>query len=118
MERGAALFGDENVRVGCGALLAQERHAYAQLVYLYEGARNYMHHFALEEFHEHCEFFCIHIGAAEKEHKVHAVSSSAALCSTEEDLVSLGHGFNSYLELLADFWLELAEPVGGIFSAT
>ncbi|MFF6979243.1 iron-containing redox enzyme family protein [Streptomyces sp. NPDC008343] len=113
VERGAALFGDENVRVGCGALLAQEWHAYAQLVHLYEGARNYMHHFALEEFHEHCEFFYIHIGAAEKEHKLHAVSSSAALCRTEEDLAALEQGFHSYLGLLADFWQELADAVGG-----
>ncbi|MFI6414736.1 iron-containing redox enzyme family protein [Streptomyces sp. NPDC050585] len=112
VEQGAALFGHENVRVGCGALLAQEWHAYAQLVHLYEGARNYLHHFALEEFHEHCEFFYIHIGTAEKEHKLHAVSSSAALCRDEEDLAALEHGFTSYLGLLADFWQELADAVG------
>ncbi|CAM5269233.1 iron-containing redox enzyme family protein [Streptomyces xanthochromogenes] len=108
VDEGAKLFGHENVKVGCGALLAQEWHAYAQLVYLYEGSRNYMRHFALEEFHEHCEFFYLHIGAAEKEHKLHAVSSSAALCKTEEDLEALEFGFTSYLDLLADFWQELA----------
>jgi hypothetical protein len=41
------------------------------------------------------------------------VSSSAALCRTEEDLAALEQGFNSYLGLLADFWQELAEAVGG-----
>ncbi|GAA2466378.1 iron-containing redox enzyme family protein [Streptomyces macrosporus] len=111
VEEGARLFGDENVKVGCGALLAQEWHAYAQLVRLYEGSRNYMHHFPLEEFHEHCEFFYLHIGAAEKEHKLHAVSSSAALCGNEEDLAALEHGFTRYLDLLADFWNELADAV-------
>ncbi|MET8129233.1 iron-containing redox enzyme family protein [Streptomyces sp. NPDC005065] len=108
VDEGAKLFGHANVKVGCGALLAQEWHAYAQLVHLYEGSRNYMRHFELEEFHEHCEFFYLHIGAAEKEHKLHAVSSSAALCTTEEDLEALEHGFTSYLNLLADFWQELA----------
>jgi hypothetical protein len=111
VDEGAKLFGHENVKVGCGALLAQEWHAYAQLVRLYEGARNYMHHFALEEFHEHCEFFYLHIGATEKEHKLHAVSSSAALCRTEEDLAALEQGFTGYLDLLAGFWNELADAV-------
>ena len=111
VEEGAALFGDPRVQVGCGALLAHEWHAYPQLVYLYEGARNYLPHFALEEFHEHCEYFYLHIGATEKEHKVHSVSTSAALCHTTEELAALEKGFTGYLDLLADFWRELYAAV-------
>jgi hypothetical protein len=111
VEEGARLFGDEQVQVGCGALLAQEWHAYPQLVYLYEGARNYLRHFALEEFHEHSEYFYLHIGATEKEHKLHSVSTSAALCRTPEELAALERGFTGYLDLLADFWQELYEAV-------
>jgi len=111
VDEGAALFGDPCVQVGCGALLAQEWHAYPQLVYLYEGARNYLPHFALEEFHEHSEYFYLHIGATEKEHKTHSVSTSAALCHTEEELAALEKGFTGYLDLLADFWGELYAAV-------
>ncbi|GIJ28773.1 hypothetical protein Vqi01_39350 [Micromonospora qiuiae] len=112
IEEGARLFGNERVQVGCGALLAQEWHAYSQLVYLYEGARNYMHRFSgLEEFHEHCEYFYLHIGAAEKEHKLHSVSTAASLCRTPEELEALTHGFTAYLDLLADFWQELHDAL-------
>ncbi|HEY6797358.1 MAG TPA: DUF3865 domain-containing protein [Kineosporiaceae bacterium] len=108
IREGALLFGHEQVQVGVGALLAQEWHAYPQLVYLYEGARNYLRHFDLEEFHQHCEYFYVHIGAAEKEHKIQSLSTSAALCRTPEHLEALEHGFTRYLDLLADFWQELA----------
>jgi hypothetical protein len=113
VQEGARLFGDERVQVGCGALLAQEWHAYPQLVYLYEGARNYLRHFELEEFHEHSEYFYLHIGATEKEHKLHSVSTSAALCRTPEQLAALEHGFTAYLDLLAAFWQELYEAIDG-----
>jgi hypothetical protein len=112
VDQGARLFGDERVQVGCGALLAQEWHAYPQLVYLYEGARNYLHRFGgLEEFHEHCEYFYLHIGAAEKEHKLHSVSTAASLCRTPQELEALEYGFTAYLDLLAGFWQELHEAV-------
>jgi pyrroloquinoline quinone (PQQ) biosynthesis protein C len=91
----------------CGALLAQEWHAYPQLVSLYEGVRNYRRHYGFEEFHEQCEFFYLHIGATEKEHKVHSLSTAAKACSSLEDIKQLEWGFTAYLDLLAENWAEI-----------
>ena len=91
----------------CGALLAQEWHAYPQLVYMYEGARNYMKVFEQEEFHDACEYFYLHIGATEKQHKIHAVSTAAKMCGTDEDIAALRGGFTEYLDLLAANWEEI-----------
>lgn len=107
IERSEQLFSSPNPQEVCGALLAQEWHAYPQLVYLYEGARNYRRYFGLEEFHEQCEYFYLHIGATEKEHKVHSLSTAAKACASVEDLEHLERGFNTYLDLLADNWAEI-----------
>lgn len=74
---------------------------------LYEGIRNYRHLFGLEEFHENCEYFYLHIGATEKEHKVHSLSTAARACRSLEDIEHLERGFNAYLGLLADNWTEV-----------
>src|SRR5262249_6837848 len=103
VERGRALFGSRE-EVACGALLAQEWHAYPQLVKLYEGARNYLGYFQLEEFHESCEYFYIHIGEAEKEHKEQSILSAARTCRDEQQLALLEGGFTAYLGLLANYW--------------
>jgi len=95
----------------CGALLAQEWHAYPQLVYVYEGVRNYAGHFGLEEFHENCEYFYLHIGATEKEHKIHSLSTAAQTCRTDEDFAHLERGFLTYLDLLAANWDEIHRAV-------
>ncbi|HYS34842.1 MAG TPA: iron-containing redox enzyme family protein [Pseudonocardiaceae bacterium] len=104
VHQGMALFGDERPEVGCGALLAQEWHAYPQLVYLYEGMRNYMDLYSLEDFHVNSEYFYLHIGATEKEHKVHSISTAAQMCRTEEQIALLEYGYLSYLDLLAQYW--------------
>lgn len=107
-EQAITLFGSEYPEQVAGALLAQEWHAYTQLVYLYEGARNYMKYFhSLDEFHEHCEYFYVHIGTAEKEHKVHSVSSASRICRTQEQLHRLEYGFTRYLDLLTAYWQDL-----------
>lgn len=111
VDEGAALFGDSRPEIGCGALLAQEWHAYPQLVFLYEGFRNYMRHYDLETFHENCEYFYLHIGAAEKEHKIHSVSSAAKMCRTTEQLDLLEQGYNSYLDLLGSYWAGLYDAL-------
>lgn len=112
VERGRELFGSEHAAESCGALLAQEWHAYPQLVNLYEGARNYMDQYPdLESFHESCEFFYLHIGSAEKEHKIHSLSSAARICDTQEKLDLLERGFNSYLDELALYWDGLHEAL-------
>jgi pyrroloquinoline quinone (PQQ) biosynthesis protein C len=95
----------------CGALLAQEWHAYPQLVRLYEGVRNYRHLFGLEEFHEQCEYFYLHIGATEKEHKVHSLSTAAQMCNSPVDLTHLERGFTTYLDLLAANWAEIFSTI-------
>lgn len=107
IEGGEKLFSSPYPQEVCGALLGQEWHAYPQLVFLYEGVRCYRHHFGLEEFHENCEYFYLHIGATEKEHKVHSLSTAAQMCHTEADLAHLERGFTGYLDLLADNWAEI-----------
>ncbi|MFI5779572.1 iron-containing redox enzyme family protein [Nocardia sp. NPDC051570] len=111
VREGLALFGDERPEVGCGALLAQEWHAYPQLVNVYEGMRNYMDHYSLEDFHINSEYFYLHIGATEKEHKIHSVSTAAQMCQTQEQVDLLEHGYTSYLDLLAEYWDGLYEAL-------
>lgn len=107
IDGGEKVFSSPYPQEACGALLAQEWHAYPQLVYLYEGVRNYRHLFGLEEFHENCEYFYLHIGATEKEHKVHSLSTAALMCRSAADLEHLEHGFVTYLDLLAENWADL-----------
>jgi len=111
IEGGEKVFSSPYPPESCGALLAQEWHAYPQLVFLYEGVRNYRDHFGLEEFHENCEYFYLHIGATEKEHKVHSLSTAAQMCRTATDLEHLERGFTTYLNLLADNWAEIHAAV-------
>src|ERR1700690_2854078 len=49
IEQGEKIFNSPYPPEVCGALLAQEWHAYPQLVCLYEGARNYRRYFEFEE---------------------------------------------------------------------
>jgi hypothetical protein len=114
IEGGEKVFSSPYPPEVCGALLAQEWHAYPQLVCLYEGVRNYRHLYGLEEFHEQCEYFYLHIGATEKQHKIHSLSTAAQMCRTPDDLAHLERGFNTYLGLLAANWSEIhsaIEPV-------
>jgi len=111
IEQSRELFSTPDPQVVCGALLAQEWHAYPQLVYLYEGVRNYRKYFDLMEFHENCEYFYLHIGATEKAHKVHSLSTAARACRMPGDVERLCHGFYSYLDLLEDNWNELYDAI-------
>lgn len=95
-----------------GTLLAQEWLAYSMLTRLYEGFRHYRPLFpSLDEFHEHCEYFYVHIGEAEKDHKDQAVRSANQVCKTEAQLASLQSGFNGFLGITADFWEGLGDAV-------
>lgn len=111
IEKSEQIFSSPEPQVVCGALLAQEWHAYPQLVRLYEGFRNYRKFFGFEEFHENCEYFYLHIGATEKEHKVHSLSTAAKACRTAEDIKNLERGFNAYLDLLAENWTEIHQAI-------
>lgn len=99
-----ALFTDGDQRVVQGALLGQEHLAYSMLVRLYEGVRSYKHLYGEDEFHEACEYFYVHIGEAEKEHKEQAVISAAQVCRDDADLDRVREGFNGFLDLTADYW--------------
>ncbi len=107
IEQSEKIFRSSSPQEVCGALLAQEWHAYPQLVRLYEGVRNYRRYFEFEEFHENCEYFYLHIGATEKEHKVHSLSTAAKACHTFDDIADLERGFTAYLGLLAENWNEV-----------
>ena len=101
-----------------GALLAQEWLAYSMLTRLYEGARNYQYVYKHnDEFHEQCEYFHIHIGEAEKEHKVQAVEAAAIECCTEEDFSGLCQGFNRFLSITERYWQGIAVAMGDIPAA-
>ncbi|GAB3625543.1 hypothetical protein PTE30175_02709 [Pandoraea terrae] len=88
-----------------GTLLAQEWLAYSMLTRLYEGARNYQHLFETnDEFHESCEYFYVHIGEAEKSHKVQAIVSASRECACDDDFENMSQGFHQFLEITARYW--------------
>jgi hypothetical protein len=97
--------GHSNPRHVLGTLLAQEWLAYSMLTRLYEGARNYQHLYASnDEFHEHCEYFYIHIGDAEKEHKIQAVKAATQECTTDQHVDEVSASFNRFLDVTAQYW--------------
>ncbi|CAO5252118.1 iron-containing redox enzyme family protein [Frankia sp. AgKG'84/4] len=103
------LFSADDQRVVQGALLAQEWLAYSMMVRLYEGVRNYKHCYHSEEdFHEHCEYFYIHIGEAEKEHRIQAVESASQVCADPTDLSRVRAGFDGFLDLTVEYWRGVA----------
>lgn len=102
-----------NPRRIIGALLAQEWLAYSMLTRLYEGARNYQHLYPSNDcFHEHCEYFYVHIGDAEKEHKIQAVEAAVQQCKNQEDLEELRCAFFHFLEITAQYWNGIAAAMG------
>lgn len=104
-----ALFESDDQRTVQGALLAQENLAYSMLTRLYEGVRNYKSVYATDDgFHEACEYFYVHIGEAEKDHKIQAAISAAAVCRDEDDLAVVTEGFTRFVDLTADYWRGVA----------
>ena len=100
-----ALFTDPDQRTVLGALLGQEHLAYSMLTRLYEGVRNYKSLWPTEDdFHEACEYFYVHIGEAEKDHKREAVISAAEVVHGDEDFRVVRAGFDAFLELTAGYW--------------
>lgn len=106
------LFTSDDQRVVQGALLAQEHLAYSMLTRLYEGIRNYKKAYGNDdEFHEACEYFYVHIGEAEKDHKAEAVASTAAVCHDEADLKVVTGAFTHFLDLTVGYWRGVAEEM-------
>jgi hypothetical protein len=65
----------------------------------------------LDEFHEHCEYFYVHIGEAEKDHKEQAVNSASQVCKTEMQVKALQSGFDRFLGITADYWDGIGEAI-------
>lgn len=95
-----------------GAQLALEWQAYTMLRKLYDGARNYLPLWSNpDEFHEACEYFYTHIGAAEKDHKAESLKAVTRYMSDDAALAQILDGYNRHLELISAFW-------DGLYNAT
>ncbi len=101
-----------NTSVAIGAQLALEWQAYTMIRKLYDGARNYSHLWKdPDEFHEDCEFFYVHIGAAEKEHKKESLLAAEELIEDGIKFSDIEFGFNKNLELISCFWEGMIEAI-------
>ena len=104
------LYGDAHMSFG--AQLALEWQAYTMLRKLYDGARNYLPLWSNpDEFHEACEYFYTHIGAAEKDHKEESLNAVQRYALDEESLAWIIEGYQRHLKLISDFWLGLYTAV-------
>ena len=104
------IYGDAHMSFG--AQLALEWQAYTMLRKLYDGARNYLPLWSNpDEFHEACEYFYTHIGAAEKDHKEESLNAVERYARDEESLAWIVEGYHRHLKLISDFWLGLYNAV-------
>src|SRR3569832_816268 len=104
------LYGDAHMSFG--AQLALEWQAYTMLRKLYDGARNYLPLWSNpDEFHEACEYFYTHIGAAEKDHKEESMNAVERYALDVVCLVWIVEGYHRQLKLISDFWLGLYNAV-------
>lgn len=110
---GERILYSQDIAVGAGAQLALECQAYSMLSFLYEGARNYSSLWpSLSNFHESCEFFYIHIGSAEKDHREEALSAVKSIIKSDPELIKKAiYGFEEHLNLFANFWKAIADKV-------
>ena len=93
-----------------GAQLALEWQAYTMVRQLYEGARNYASAWKNpDDFHEACEYFYVHIGAAEKEHKEESLKAVRRYAKDDQSIARIQQGYRNHLELIAGFWNRLHE---------
>jgi pyrroloquinoline quinone (PQQ) biosynthesis protein C len=107
------LYGDAHMSFG--AQLALEWQAYTMLRKLYDGARNYLPLWSNpDEFHEACEYFYTHIGAAEKDHKDESLNAVERYAQDEESLAWIVEGYHRHLKLISDFWLGIYNALIGL----
>lgn len=107
------LYGD--AQMSFGAQLALEWQAYTMLRKLYDGARNYLPLWSNpDEFHEACEYFYTHIGAAEKDHKEESLNAVRRYARDEESLARIVEGYHRHLELISGFWQGLYQALTGL----
>lgn len=113
------LYGNKSPQIAVGAQLAQEWQAYTMLRQLYEGARNYLGLWSNEdEFHEACEYYYVHIGAAEKDHKDESLRAAVQYAQDEASLVLVTQGFNEHLDLYVDFWEGIYDEIVAVHPAS
>lgn len=94
---------------GSGAQLALEWQAYTMLRKLYDGACNYKGMWETEDsFHEACEYYYTHIGAAEKEHKTESLNAAIEFDLDDASRARIVAGFHEHLDLFGNFWNALA----------
>jgi pyrroloquinoline quinone (PQQ) biosynthesis protein C len=94
-----------DAQMSFGAQLALEWQAYTMLRKLYDGARNYLPLWSNpDEFHEACEYFYTHIGAAEKDHKEESLNAVRRYALDDESLARITEGYRRHLELIFNFW--------------
>jgi len=109
------LYGSADIAFG--AQLALEWQAYTMVRQLYEGARNYLSFWPNpDDFHEASEYFYVHIGAAEKEHKEESLNAMRRYARDEDSIARIHMGYRRHLDLIAGFWNGLHEATRG-FSA-
>lgn len=112
ISREQALYGSAEYATAVGAQMALEWQAYTMLRKLYDGARNYI---ALwdnpDEFHEACEYFYAHIGAAEKDHKTESLKGAEQYATSSESTSQVLSGLDTHLDLIADFWNGIHEAI-------
>ena len=106
------LYGQESHAKAVGAQLALEWQAFTMLMKLYEGARNYMSFFPNERaFHEAAEYFYVHLGEAEKDHKTESINAARIQISDHSELEELRQGYFEHLSLFHAFWQGIAAAV-------
>ncbi len=104
-----------DAQMSFGAQLALEWQAYTMLRKLYDGARNYLPLWSNpDEFHEACEYFYTHIGAAEKDHKEESLNAVERYARDEESLAWIIEGYHRHLKLISGFWLGLYNALVGL----
>ena len=95
-----------------GAQLAIEWQAYTMLRKLYKGACNYEHLWEDKDgFHEICEFFYVHIGSAEKDHKDESIQAAHKLLSQDAPYMVFKSGFDEHLQYITNFWNGIANAI-------
>lgn len=106
-----------DVYIAVGAQLALESQAYNMISQLYDGARNYISFWPnRSSFHESCEFFYVHIGSTEKEHRLEALSAAEKIIKNEDHLQKAIFGFQEHLNLFANFWKNQITELEKLFS--
>jgi hypothetical protein len=95
-----------------GAQLALEWQAYTMLRKLYAGAQNYQRLWMdPDEFHEDCEYFYAHLGAAEKDHKAESISALRSSEIQPDQVGIINSGYDEHLALIGKFWNGIARSI-------